>query len=300
LGAWGVGLYSNDFALDLRSTIAALVRLPFDARKILEILCETERHVAQDPQDADHTTFWFVTADQFQKRGLHCPETAGRALALIDSGSDEVMHQKLGMSANGLRKRSANLAKLRERLQCEAMPTRRKTLKRPQELIMAVGDIFAYPTSRGVSFNPYFHPSDRRYTWAQDAWGAMLVVDAGLAFGYLAWYRVMVAKYEFDNRPTVAMLARAPWTLRDAGTCSLTHFRRMALELISKVVVNTEKLESAFGKLGTGDAAAVSDISIGNHTGVVSKNPDTLRFVQPSMERAHSLDLQEFTTESLH
>ncbi len=30
MGAWGSGLYSSDYALDLRATIAALSKLPFE------------------------------------------------------------------------------------------------------------------------------------------------------------------------------------------------------------------------------------------------------------------------------
>jgi hypothetical protein len=42
MGAWGTGLYSGDFAMDLRGTIAAISRLPFDGDRLAEILCESE------------------------------------------------------------------------------------------------------------------------------------------------------------------------------------------------------------------------------------------------------------------
>jgi len=35
MGAWGVGLYSNDFALDLRGSVKAVARLPFEPGKLL-------------------------------------------------------------------------------------------------------------------------------------------------------------------------------------------------------------------------------------------------------------------------
>ena len=38
MGVWGAGLYSGDFAMDLRSTIGAVARLPFDNDKLLDIL----------------------------------------------------------------------------------------------------------------------------------------------------------------------------------------------------------------------------------------------------------------------
>ncbi len=55
MGVWGAGLYSGDFAMDLRSTIRAVARLPFDGDKLVDILCETEPTVASNPDDADHT-----------------------------------------------------------------------------------------------------------------------------------------------------------------------------------------------------------------------------------------------------
>jgi hypothetical protein len=38
MGAWGVGLYSTDFAVDLRGTVGAVSRLPFEGDGLLEIL----------------------------------------------------------------------------------------------------------------------------------------------------------------------------------------------------------------------------------------------------------------------
>lgn len=270
------------------------MRLPFSGHEILEILCKTERQVAHDPQHPDHGTFWFVTADQFQKRGLESTEVIRKATDLIESGANEIALQKFGMAAGDLRRRSAKLAELRERLQRGAARTRRATLKKPQELIMAIGDVLVYPTSRGESFNPYFAPGDERYRWAPDAWGALLIINAGLAFGYLAWYTIMVAKYEFDDRPTMDTLMSSPWTLRASGTCPPSHFRRMALESLGRVIVSMEKLQSVVGGVGSGEYAAISNISLGNQTHVISKNPGSRRFVQPAMEREQSLELREF------
>jgi hypothetical protein len=70
MGTWGVGLYAGDFAMDLRSTISAVARLPVDSDNLIEILCESEPTAASNPDDEDHTTFWLVIADQFAKRGI--------------------------------------------------------------------------------------------------------------------------------------------------------------------------------------------------------------------------------------
>jgi len=49
MGTWGAGLYSADMALDLRATIGALLRLPFDEQRIVQVLCDGEQKAASDP-----------------------------------------------------------------------------------------------------------------------------------------------------------------------------------------------------------------------------------------------------------
>jgi hypothetical protein len=39
MGAWGIGLYSSDFAMDLRGCVNAVVRLPFDPDRLLKTIC---------------------------------------------------------------------------------------------------------------------------------------------------------------------------------------------------------------------------------------------------------------------
>jgi len=88
MGVFGTGLYAGDFAMDLRSAIGAVLRLPFDPERLSEILCETEPGAARDPNDEDHTTFWLVTADQFAKRCIISVRVREQALSIIDSGAD--------------------------------------------------------------------------------------------------------------------------------------------------------------------------------------------------------------------
>ncbi len=63
MGVFGVGLYSGDFAMDLRASIAAVVRLPFDGDKLAGILCESEPTAAVKTDDGDHPVFWLVLAE---------------------------------------------------------------------------------------------------------------------------------------------------------------------------------------------------------------------------------------------
>ena len=63
MGVWGAGLYSGDFAMDLRPGARAVTRLPFDGDRLLELACSLEPEAAKNPEDEDHTTFWLVGAD---------------------------------------------------------------------------------------------------------------------------------------------------------------------------------------------------------------------------------------------
>src|SRR5215472_11913831 len=116
MGAWGIGLYSGDFSRDLKVTISAVCRLPLDEEALVDAICESETSAATDPGDEDHTTFWLVLADQFEKRRIFSKRVLQTAVAIIDDGKDAAMLQALGMKAADFRKRAGRLAELRGRL----------------------------------------------------------------------------------------------------------------------------------------------------------------------------------------
>src|SRR5947209_19396078 len=130
VGAWGAGLYSSDMAADMRAVIKSALRLPFDEDRIVDILSDCERHAATDPNNEDHTTFWLVLADQFEKRSVAHAPTREKAIGIIDRGDDIMMMEKLGMKQADRRKRSAKLAELRARLAAAPRPSKpRATIK---------------------------------------------------------------------------------------------------------------------------------------------------------------------------
>src|SRR5215471_10144193 len=137
MGAWGVGLYSSDFALDLRGSVKAVARLPFEPAKLLELLCATEPSPANNPKDSDHTVFWLTVADQFAKRGIDCPMARDRALAIIADGADLATMAALGMGEKSLAKRRAMLEDLRARIIAPVTAAKpRAVLKAPQTLLL--------------------------------------------------------------------------------------------------------------------------------------------------------------------
>jgi len=274
MGVWGINLYSGDFAMDLRSTIGAVARLPFDAERLVDVVCETEPGAATNPLDEDHTSFWLVLADQFAKRGIVSDRVRDTALAIIDKDEDVAMLERRGMKPTDVRKRRKVLDDLRARITGPVVEKKRTVLTKPQALLMNVGDIIVYPTCFGKSINPYF-PSkqeDKQYTkegpipWTQNDWGAMVIVGCGRAFDFLSWYRPLVIMETRRQKPTAEALTadNVPWRLDSAGTCSPHQFRKMEMETIGHVSLEAAKIESVFPGLRPGISAAVSDISIAN------------------------------------
>jgi hypothetical protein len=249
MGTWGTGLYSGDLAMDLRSTIRAVARLPFDGDRLVEILCAAEPGAANNPNDEEHTIFWLVVADQFVRRAIACGRVREKALTIIDDGSDLAMHAKLGMSPADLRKRQKMLAEVRARLSVAAADSvkPRTVLKRPQPFLMEVGDCLVYPTSGKDCINSYYASKDKIPGWKHDGWGAIVVVDRGRAFDFLTWYTPVMISAPAPEKPAFAMLRSiTSWVLRRPGTCSPVHFKRLELERIGSVPIDPIKLARAF------------------------------------------------------
>jgi len=278
MGVWGTGLYSGDFAMDLRSTVGAVVRLPFDAERLVDILCETEPTAANNPNDEEHTTFWLILADQFAKRGIASDRVREKALSIIDGAEDVAMLEKLGMKPADIRKRRRLLDELRARIVAATVDKPRTVVKKPQPLLMGVGDVIVYPTCGGRCINPYF-PSeelDKQYTkqgpvpWAQDGWAVAVIIDCGRAFDFLSWYRPLKIVGTTSEKPALDSLRRdIVWRLDLPGTCSPSHFKKMELEKIGNLPVDPQKVRNVFPGLRPGISAAVGDISIANRLSTV-------------------------------
>ena len=288
MGVWATGLYAGDFAMDLRSTLGAVAKLPFDSGRLVDILCENEPAAAHNPEDSDHATFWLVVADQFAKRGIDSDRARQMAIQIIDSGSDLKNLEKLGMKSADLRKREKVLEEVRQRVLAPQTRTRpREVLKVPQPLLMRTGDILVYPTFGGRCRNPYFvdQNKDRMGSatppWQADSWAAMVIVDAGRAFDFLAWYRPLTVARAFDHKPALPALQEdLIWKLGRPGTCSASHFKRMGIEKIGEVNLDRTKLITNFGEMRPGISAAVSDISIANQISVGPYSSDK-RLAEP-------------------
>jgi hypothetical protein len=302
MGSWGVGLYAGDFGADMRGTIRAVSRLPFDAERLAEIVVESEPTSATNPGDEDHTTFWLVLADQFWRRGIASKLATEKALAIIDSGADLDMQRKLGQKEPGLRARARMLAELRAKLTTPPPGKQRPVLRSAQPYLMDVGDAITYPTCGGRPRNPYasdpnqlkiYGPGGGR-PWFHDGWGAIVIVDRGRAFGFFAWYRPLVVHPVFGyEEPDMSILERAPWSVELAGTCTSLHFRRMQMRKIGAFNIDPEKRKEALPGLAAGDRQAIGDISIANRMDVRPRPTTVKHLREPYGRSIHLSGLRE-------
>jgi hypothetical protein len=285
MGAWGTGLYSGDFAMDLRGMIGAVARLPFAADHLVDVLCDTEPGAAKNIDDPDHTVFWLVTADQFWKRGIDCPRARRTALSIIDEGRDRGAMAALGMPEPDLRRRDRMLAELRGRLDSTPPPKSRTTLKKPQPYLFEIGGGYTYPTSGGGSINPYFASLEQTPSWRHDGWSVMVFIARGRAFDFLAWYQFLtIDGAVFEKPAAIPMDGSQLWVLRQPGTVTPLHIKRLQLERLGSVSVDTDKLQKIFPYMRPGIVQAVIDLSICDGMKVGPKIP--ARFIAPPDEPA--------------
>jgi hypothetical protein len=268
MGVWGTGLYSGDFAQDLRGSVKAVARLPFEPDRLLEYLCESEPLAANNPKDSDHTIFWLTVADQFAKRGIDCARAREQALAIIANGTDLAAMAALGMEEKSLTKRRSMLEDLRGRITAPIEKAkRREVLKSPQKLLLEVGEVLTYPVCKGDPINPYAVGKDWDWVkaWKQDGWGAFVVAERGLVFDFLAWYRPLVVCEALPDEPTLAdLIAPRIWLSKNAGTLTARHYTGMQLKSLGRVSIDTRKLDYFFPRCTTAVSCAVNDISICN------------------------------------
>ena len=289
MGTWGPGLYANDLAKDLKSTIASVMKLPLEPTDLVSLLEESFPDESSQDGDEDYTSFWLVVADHFHKCGVNEPSLFERAKNIVDSGMDLEYPERREMSESDRRKREKVLAELRERLTKPPPNKKRKTLSKPQPLVLSAGDLVIYPVfDYGQCVNPY----SSRWNREQKAWGAAYIVRSGHVFQYLAYYYplVLASRFELAHKPSTTdllsigkreserpplltrrlepeLLSTVKWELKRPGTCSKLHFRRMQLDILDHLPVDEKTLVGNFPRMRDGRYQEVNDISISNSLG---------------------------------
>ena len=227
VGTWGVKLYSDDFASDLRATIGAICRLPLTGEQIvLRQFCT--QTVPDNPESVGNScsSAWVAYI-----KLVPLSEEEARALA-----ADRNRKDTRRLAEADVKERERDLTLLRDKLQAPIAAKPRKTLKKPQALLYSAGDVLTYPVdSRGNCYNPYLANSALR-TFITTGWGGCMVLSTGHALQFLAWYQIAPCRGFWKERPSFEEVsAQVDAAGAKVGTLSKAHVARMRLELLGKV-----------------------------------------------------------------
>ena len=278
MGAWGAGIYQNDYAADLKSTISLVVKIPGENLDLLNVLKEMHPE-SEDSKDEEWTTFWLVAADQFEKRGILCDEIIAQANNIITSGEDLRRLQDLDMSQGELNKRAKLLEALLNRLKSPSPLKDRNIPKNPPSFCFEVGDVYAFQTQNGVAVNAWFS-SWEEAGFKPNGWGALIVVDRGRAFDWLPWVAIASTTVDYRVMPTIEDVKSSSLMLhlqtRGAAKCvpKKSHIKRMKMVYLGNLNLNLAKAKSTVSKwsdtqaIGFGWAISSASFSSNLHGGL--------------------------------
>jgi len=259
MGAWGVGLYQDDGAADLKASLATLFRLPIDISDFRAALNRGEA------DEGGGVVYSLVLADFLERKGHHHTETFQKAIAIIRDGADIDRLRALQMSEGDLRGREKILADLLGRLENPRPEKPRKTLKSAKRVPVSAGDAVVYPANSTGPVNPYFTATLlQKIPFNPTHWAALIVVEVGYAYDYLPWVGVQRITQVFEEKPGLAQIGSGGRAdIVAYGTLSPAHFRKMGMEKVGVLPVPDAFAPLPHGHAGGRDCA-IHDISISN------------------------------------
>jgi len=243
MGTWSASLYGDDEACDLRDTIALVAKLPRSGDALLALLRERE----EDSVEGDvPPAWWVVVADQFERRGIACPEAFQRALQVIEGGEDLAYLRDLGMDTRDLKKRAMVLDEVATRLRAPRPVKPRPKAGKPPANPMQAGEIYAFPTMRHGAVNSWF-PSWAKARFVPDGWGACVVLATGRAFDWLPWAAVESLGVETGVEPSLEAAVAAPFFAGQGPSRCVPRklqMQRTGLKRLGQVVLDAAKVEA--------------------------------------------------------
>ena len=258
VGTWGIGLFANDTAADLRDDFRSVVRAPWNGDRL--VAWAIARYPsATDPADTDYPVLWLAITDLFWTYGIDHPETFSRAEQVIADGTDLAALRLLGMAPRDLDRRARVLAGLAERWRTpNPKPRPRRILATPERFMLDVGDVLAYTMDGDTLRNPYVGPrmAERffsRHPWVPDGWGGAIVLNRFHKHEVFARYVIaIVAAGEPDRIDPASLAERSILHTWSFGTgdnrrvhaveVSRLHLARMQVEIVASVSVATERV----------------------------------------------------------
>ncbi len=266
MGAWGEGLYDDDFAADLKSSIALIAKVPKSGDALLDILLGMNPEL--DNEDIDHSTFWLVVADQFERRGITCPKVFDTALALLDAGTNLAQLEALEIDPRGLKKRALLLDALAERLRNPRPARPRTAAKKPPAYVVTRGEVYIYPTMNGSAVNAWMS-SWQQAGFVPNGWGACLVLEVGRAYDWLQWCAIAALSTDANLPATLDDILQSELMLHPqtmgAARCvpKKSHLAMMQAQCIGTVDLDPAKVQPWISKWSI-DHAVGYEWSIGS------------------------------------
>jgi hypothetical protein len=157
MGTWGVALFSDDLAADLRNDFRDLIGEGMTANAVVKHLTKEYSSSLHDPDEA--AVFWLALAATGWRLGLLDDDVRKNAMRVIESGQDLARWE----NSSDRRKREQVLAKLR--LQLDSPPPVGKSIPRTSKSASnwQVGEIvgFRLLSSRWVLLRVIGHHEDR-------------------------------------------------------------------------------------------------------------------------------------------
>lgn len=261
MGCWSVKLYGNDDSSDLRDTFKDLKRIPEDAAALVARIAALNPEM-RDPDDEAYCDLWLALMDQLHLHGLDDPETAARARSIIESGADIAMKRALEMSEKDLVKRQAELDMLLATWsKPHSKPRARNVLKAPEAHPFVVGQVIAYPTSRGRPGNPYHPTLESEHGWRHDGWGAFVVLAQGHVSEWFAWMAIARLNLHGPDLPVFAacknaaienhpgwgdILGKETKAMQRGAVYPSAHVRKLRLERLGVIPLDPGKVALAF------------------------------------------------------
>jgi hypothetical protein len=144
VGTWGVGIFSDDTALDVRNDWRDLLGEGLDAENATRRLLDEWGESANDPDEGP--VLWLALAAAQMSTGRLTEEVRKHTLSLIDSGAD----LRRWEGSSDLKRRQAVLQKLRSQIlgpQKAQVKVARRRLAVPR---FQIGDAFSFRLANGM------------------------------------------------------------------------------------------------------------------------------------------------------
>jgi len=259
MGSWGLGLYQDDAAADLKGAIALLARLPASGERLLEIILANQQEGVELSDDGG-PTFWLVVADQFERRGIACRRAFDQALKAIDTGADLRDLKARDADEKDLKQRAKLLETLAPRFRQPRPARPRPSGQRLPPMVVAAGEVYRFPTMQDKAFNPYLS-SWEKYGFKPDGWGAMLIFACGRAFDWFPWFAGSGLTVDATRPPSLddAMQSRfiAPEQCGGYMVPRRSHLRKMPMELIGTLELDPRRVAEVMPRKNSPERAAV-------------------------------------------